>query len=257
MMLQRDGFLGARLAGWALVGVVAMTAPGCGTGSMDEPAIEGADELDSTSSALSPRKVRPYYSVRQDFRRCVFPLCGGNWVKEVNRKLTRCVDGSFAEECYVATFDWSGVNLGADAETVQNTIEGGLGIVRGSIVARRFAGFGRMGEMVPSEAWVQGGTTEPTGTYFRARDNGIRCITFPCFTIAEQALNTGEQYTVSDLDLSGAGADDKAIAAGYDALFTPSGVIAAGANETVPNAGPAGDAVVLRASQFYTRADVP
>lgn len=47
-----------------------------------------------------------FYTVRQDLRRCVYPLCGGVRISSVNNNLTRCADGSRQEECYVASLEW-------------------------------------------------------------------------------------------------------------------------------------------------------
>jgi hypothetical protein len=47
-----------------------------------------------------------YYTVRRDFRKCVSPICGGYFIKQVNLKATPCVDGVFREECYVSAIDW-------------------------------------------------------------------------------------------------------------------------------------------------------
>ena len=64
----------------------------------DSEQAEGAASLSSTST---------YYEARRDFRKCMYPMCGGWWVHRVNRTSTTCADGSHASECYVAEIDWS------------------------------------------------------------------------------------------------------------------------------------------------------
>ena len=47
-------------------------------------------------SSLAPEPLAAageYYSVREDMRRCMSPLCGGYFVKRVNQSRTRCGNG--------------------------------------------------------------------------------------------------------------------------------------------------------------------
>ena len=64
-----------------------------------------ASAIDGNATAAPANARALYYTIRPDFRRCAPPLCGGFWVQAVNRKDTRCADGSLQEECYVAHLD--------------------------------------------------------------------------------------------------------------------------------------------------------
>jgi hypothetical protein len=55
-----------------------------------------------TGAAQRPAGDDIYYTIRRDLRRCISPLCGGWFISRVNKKQTRCADGSRANECYVA-----------------------------------------------------------------------------------------------------------------------------------------------------------
>ena len=68
-----------------------------------------APESESTEEVRAAGAV--YLRVRPDYRRCVSPLCGGSWVSRVNQRTTRCADGTWAAECYVAAIDWSATGL--------------------------------------------------------------------------------------------------------------------------------------------------
>ena len=87
----------------------------------DDPAV---DEVRATSVNLT------YYYLRPDYRRCVSPLCGGYFIRRPNQPQTKCVDGTWQRECYVAQVDLEG--LGADAHV------GAGAIVRGRIAPRSF-----------------------------------------------------------------------------------------------------------------------
>ena len=69
-------------------------------------AVESGDELvEGKDDGLASTST--YYALRRDFRRCIAPICGGYWVKRVNYTSTRCLDGRYAAECYVADLDLS------------------------------------------------------------------------------------------------------------------------------------------------------
>ena len=81
---------------------------------------------------------------------------------------------------------------------------------------------------------------------WRVRDTGLRCVTHPCFSLEAAPLAGGAPESVSDLDLDAldlsATARDSVLAA-----VNREGVSLRGVIEVVPDAGPAGDARVLRA----------
>jgi hypothetical protein len=208
----------------------------------DDEAVDGkADSLSSTST---------YYQARHDVRRCVSPLCGGMWVKRVGRALTKCVDGKYADECYVPEADLSKTGLtGDDASTFANRLSSGHAIVRGSIAKKSYAGFGTMGVLKATEAWDAPSDALPSGDTFAVSDNGKRCFAYPCNDLHAATLNRTVDKEFSDLDYDATGASDEDILASYDLLATR--FLAAGTFKKVKNAGPGGTATVLVVSQFY------
>jgi hypothetical protein len=100
-------------------------------------------------------------------------------------------------------------------------------------------GGGRGGSDLPSQS-----SSQPA---WRVRDTGLRCVTHPCFSLEAAPLAGGAPEPVSDLDLDALDLS----AAGRDSVLAAvrgEGVSLRGVIEIVPEAGPAGDARVLRAS---------
>lgn len=197
-----------------------------------EPSAAMPDSLSSTST---------YYSVRPDLRRCASPRCGGYFVKRVNLFLTRCADGRAAAECYVAEIDWGG--------QPQAEIPGAL--LRGNVVPKFYPRFGNLGAFRVSESWQAASNHQPTGTYYRVRDRGVRCITHPCLTHHEAKLNSIVHANIAGADLNGAGATEELVSEASRVMTEPDGVLVVGSNE--PVRGPAGRSRQLKASQFYLR----
>lgn len=189
------------------------------------------DRLATTSS---------FYSFRQDLRKCASPRCGGYFIKLVNERRTRCADNRFAAECYVASIEWNG-------ETEPDT---NRALLRGTMQNRGDHN-GRFGVLLVSEVWQAASANEPSGTFFRVRDRGIRCIAAPCPTHHEAQLNSTISREIAGVDLSGAGASDSALSEATGAMTSPSGILVSGDHS--PVTGPAGRSQMLKATQFYVR----
>jgi hypothetical protein len=175
-------------------------------------------------------------------------------VRLVNRSGTTCGDGSVRRECYVATVHLSSLGLG-DKKTLRlaSLITAGRALARGKFEREGIEGF-ELDGLVVSEVWTASSSPRaPTGVFQKVTDNGIRCVTSPCFSIHAAALNTERSVSVSDVDLSSTGAPLPEQRAAL-ARIRKGGLIAAGRIVREPNAGPAGPGRTLVASQFYVRA---
>ncbi len=202
-----------------------------------------ADPLVTTST---------FFRGRQDVRRCASPLCGGLFVSRVNFTLTRCADGRYASECYVASFDLSALALtGDERKGFLQALNLGRVVVRGTIRAQAFSGFGNLGELVVTEGWRGAGDRAPTGRFYRLRDTFTRCTTFPCPMVHEAKLNSTVSRNIAAVDLTRARVSDALVKNGYLALTGADGLIVAGAHGVV--SGPGGTMLGLSASQFYMR----
>lgn len=186
-----------------------------------------------------------YYVVRQDVRRCASPLCGGFWVKRANQSRTQCANRRWMPECYVAEIDWNG----------QPEVEANKALLRGRIVARRFAGFGNLGAFRVTESWRSPSENSATGTFYRTRDRGLRCITHPCLSHSAAKLGSTLTRNVAGVDLAAAGASGEMISEAAAQMTNPQGVMVTG--YFAPVTGPGGRAQTLKATKFYLLASGP
>src|SRR5678816_4763064 len=139
-----------------------------------------------------------YFAVRQDLKKCAFPMCGGYYVHRVNTSKTLCADGGYAAECYVATVDLSGTGLTSDE---QSAIALGGAVLRGKIGKSKINGK-QWGEFAATEAWVGETGSTISGAVYRATENNIKCIKAPCPTITVVKLDTTSTKNISGVDLT-------------------------------------------------------
>lgn len=173
-----------------LLALVASTSLACvatadreDEGSVDDA--EGAVSLSSTST---------YFKVRHDMRKCMSPMCGGYFVSQVNDAMTRCHDGKYAKECYVAQIDWSSAGL------VESDAEGAASLLfRGSIGFLTFGSMGNYGVLKATEVWSSPILETETGSYYRVTDAGIRCFRAPCLNMKSDRLNSTSSRMVSEI----------------------------------------------------------
>jgi hypothetical protein len=184
-----------------------------------------------------------YYSIYPDRRRCIFPLCGGYWVSEVNNSYTRCFDGTLQEACYVAEINGSSIEDDRDVDPT---------LVLGSLHSRNYQKYGRFGVLVVEDAWRPATLTAPEGIWYGLKDSDIQCITTPCYSIDERVLNRKVTHKISGVDLSQVKADREDVEAAYDALLNDE-LIAVGENQVAKEAGPAGDGLVMVTTQFFLK----
>jgi len=186
-------------------------------------------------------RTATFFSLRADTRDCVSPMCGGYFVSRVNMSVTRCANGKYRGECYVAEIDWNG----------QKKTDVSHLLVRGEIVAKRFPNFGNLGALRVTESWMTASDNKPNGTYYLVRDRGLRCITFPCPTHHEAQLNARASQDIAGVELDKAGLGENNASVALAAMTAPDGVIIVGEHKKVN--GPAGYMEVLQATQVYSR----
>jgi hypothetical protein len=192
---------------------------------------------------------------RVDARKCMYPLCGGYFVKAVNAALTRCADGSMAKECHAVELDTRKLGWTPEQQSAfEEALVKGQALVTGALTPQpRGLSTGEVLEV--GQAWQAQARHKPQGTFYGVRSTGIVCIKAPCPSIEAVVLNTLKVATYPDVNLAASGAPKAAIEAGMKAIGTREGIIVAGFQ--IPTLSPAldGQASVkgrlLLASQFY------
>jgi hypothetical protein len=185
-----------------------------------------------------------YYEITADLRKCPSPLCGGWFVKRLNRDTTVCVDGQEAESCYAPVLDWSQANLSADQQSKliaaadkDATTSGVYGVVRGGLASTNGTPRPELGRFVISEAWVAEGEGVSEGAFVRVKDNGLRCFAAPCPSLSETTLNTPRATNIAELDWTPSGLTDREIETLTGLLSSPDGILIAGDRYTVQENG--------------------
>jgi hypothetical protein len=172
----------------------AVLTGGCAVSSEHDD--EGSVDADEAAASTTPS----FYAVRQDYRRCMYPMCGGVWYRKLNNAETRCLDGGKAAECYAANFDTSAIKGVVDPSTP---------ILYLATVKAERINVGRWARLVATEAWKSLTAFEPKESigadprFYSVKDNGIRCITTPCFSLDAKRVNLSAKLTLSGLDLTG------------------------------------------------------
>jgi hypothetical protein len=221
------------------------------SGSVDSRAFDGPLQTYKFTALISKGKgfdAYGYYTARQDTRRCISPLCGGIFVKSVNKRLTKCPDGMLLDECYVATANWD--ELGSNPFNANTGLYINTPILlKGKLISNIYERFGNLGEFVATEAYRPATNNLAKGTFAALENNGIICVTTPCFSIDESELNTGVTRLISGFDLNPAGASEKDVSTAYSLFAHDSPLIVAGHNRKQEELH--GIGVSFIANQFY------
>ncbi|BAY16024.1 hypothetical protein NIES21_18470 [Anabaenopsis circularis NIES-21] len=125
-------------------------------------------------------------------------------------------------------------------------------LLRGNIIPVTLPGFGEFRNLRVKEAFVAATNTPAKGTFVALKDNGIRCITTPCFSTNQLILNKPKISQVSSIDLSQTGATQKQLDAATSEIFGK-GLIAVGRTEVVENVDPTKRGTQFVGTQLYLR----
>lgn len=176
-----------------LVVTLTVLSTACGVSSLEVDDTE--DTLADDSQELSTTKDT-FVIARHDYRRCVSPLCGGYWVKDLN---------STMQERYVSAFDFS------ESSLPESTFD----VVRGA-PDNELILFGRLG---PKESrfdtrtlmvklayrGMPGKTFSATDKFYGVFPSKIACFTTPCANLQTTRLNrTTGHVMATDMNLSAA-----------------------------------------------------
>ena len=224
MHWYRSGLIGLLMVAGMLIGSPA-------------PPVE-ADSVAATST---------YFIARRDTRRCPSPLCGGFWVRRVNKLTTTCADGVTRAECYVPKINTKPVSTEEEHDTpyIADRVASGAAIVRGTLKPKDYPVHGNLGVLRVTEVWDSATGELPRGTVYRVRDSGIRCIGTPCPIFHTTILNTTTSRNVTDLILASVtNVSNEAIDDAFEDILTEH-ILVAGDITSAPGT------VKLTATQFY------
>lgn len=230
---------------------------GCAAETSTDAAAGASDEVAASEDAITgaPSNAGYYVVTHRDLRKCVSPLCGGFFVKRVNQPKTLCADGTQQAECYVSSITMNGMGLSTrEADDFRASLESGKAIVKARSYKSTFNGT-TLGTLKASEGWVGATGSAADGTFYRAADNGIRCITAPCPSTTAYALNVGDDHNVISVNLGNTAtpADQESLDRGAQAVGTTEGLIIAG-GIALPKCKPGSNCGPLAiASEFYFR----
>ncbi len=164
---------------------------------------------------------------RADTRKCIYPLCGGYFVKAVNLARTRCADGTEQTECHAVDLNTAALGWTPEQRAAFDAqFANGHALVRGYLEPAPRGQY-TADVLTISEAWQGQGLRSHVGRFYGVKSTGIVCITAPCPSLAATKLNVIAPVINPELDLSLTGASDKQIEAGYAALNT-TGILTAG-----------------------------
>ena len=188
-----------------------------------------------------------YYLARLDYRRCAAPDCGGIYVRKLNNLRMTCPDGTQSRECYIGRLALDAIGLDPFAEGAKpgfNTNTVFKGQVQTGVEYHETRGV-----FVVEEVWGAVTGRRAVGRYYGILNNEIVCITTPCFSYDQYALNMGEMRAISDIDLTEVGASDQALSEAYQRMAEGEPLLVSGLNRR--EKGELADGVRFTATQFY------
>ncbi len=211
---------------------LALAPMGCASSDADDELAGEAEE--AQESKADSGGTYTYFEIKRDFRRCIYPLCGGFWLDRLNATKTTCHDGSKAEECYAPVLDWSESGLTTEQ---QDTLfaaadrtaltESTYAIVRGRFTKKnQTTPMPNLGKFVVTEAWVAVGEGTAEGVFAKIKDNGLRCITSPCNSLTEYALNASRTADIAAVDFEAGDLSDAAVEGLFQDLADASFIVA-------------------------------
>ncbi len=231
---------------------------GCAADTSSEASVDDASELaDSSEDAItgSPSNFGYFVVTRQDTRKCASPMCGGYFVKRVNQAATRCADGTLQPDCYEGTIELKNVGLSQrEEDDLRASLLGGHAVIKALQYKKKTNGQ-TIGTLKANEGWVGATGSAANGSFYRAADNGLRCVKAPCPSTTAFQLNGHEDHNIikASLESTATPASQDLLDRAGQALGTTEGVIIAGSialPKCLPNSncGP-----MILAQEFFLR----
>lgn len=169
----------------------------------------------TAQESIKPAPVNALtYSVKPDYRKCAFPVCGGWYITPANQYSLALEDSDEAYQhslllpnsIYVATINYKAMGLTPDQiATLEDSLRKGQGLLRGVVktAATKFS------TLVAQAAWTSPNANEPVGPYLKVSSSGIVCITTPCPYFTAELINSFSSTNFHELTFEKAGLDEK------------------------------------------------
>jgi hypothetical protein len=195
-----------------------------------------------------------FFTVRHDLRKCPSPQCGGYFVKKVNDQKSQCADGQYRQECYVSSINYEKIRLNNIQFVQPILLQGEIKIAPS--IARTDSELSTIpsssessGIFIAKAAYRPTSTKKANGVLVALQDNGMRCVTEPCFTTDQYILNHDEIRMISNFNLKKAGANQKQLEQAFSAIANGGIVLASGINKEYE--GIAGSGINFIADQLF------
>ncbi|MEJ2682061.1 MAG: hypothetical protein P8144_11475 [Gammaproteobacteria bacterium] len=141
----------------------------------------------ASSTAMQPTQKVAYFTAYRDLRECIYPLCGGYFVKAVNSRTTLCPDGTRQNECYVSDIRFPKPILDTPSRTTNTSL-----FLVGQFGQKEHNTYGEIGVFNAKEVQYSATEKPAIGRFFGVKNLGIFCITTPCFGMEQSLLNDKE-----------------------------------------------------------------
>lgn len=204
---------------------------------------------------IKPEPTGVTYTVKPDYRKCAFPLCGGWYLTPVNQYSLALQTEDEAYESsallpntiYVAYINYKRLGLTTkQIAELEAAMRSEQALLRGNItntltttkqaVSKAVA---RTQTLVVNGAWVGANKNTAVGPYLNITSTGIVCITTPCPYFKANIINSDYSSEFHDLSLEKAGLDREQEALAWQALST-SGLVITGTKYETTGFDPSG-----------------
>lgn len=138
------------------------------------------------------------YSVKPDYRKCAFPVCGGWYLTPVNQYSLQLENDDEAYQnslllpntIYVSAINYRALGLTPlQVKELEISLRSGQGLLAGTISGPVISPAATK-TLNAQSAWTSPTKNDPVGTYLKVTSSGIVCITTPCPYFNAQLINS-------------------------------------------------------------------
>lgn len=180
---------------------------------------------------ISPEPTGTTYSVKPDYRKCAFPMCGGWFLTPVNQYSIQLQNEDEAYQSaallpnsiYVAYINYKRLGLTEkQIAELNSAIHSEQVLLRGILINSPISGrvITRSKTLAANGAWISANKNPAVGPYLKISSTGIVCITTPCPYFKAALLNSDYTREFHDLSLEKAELDREQEAQAWQAIST-------------------------------------